>query len=202
MEKKYGRQIDRGKNYRQLVLDSVDESLRRLGTDHLDLLMCPHGASTAYELLNYPEVFEAFETLKKAGKVRHLGVSAHTDGAAILRAAVKAGHYSAAMVAYNIVNHKYVDQALAEARKADLGVIAMKVARPVYSGRNNGKPDDPARVKLVHDAVPGVLKTPQKAYVWALRNAHVSAVNSEMVNAQMVKENLPLAAAKSGGAKS
>jgi aryl-alcohol dehydrogenase-like predicted oxidoreductase len=42
MEKNYGRSIDRGKNYKQLVLDSVDESLKRLGTDHLDLLMCPH----------------------------------------------------------------------------------------------------------------------------------------------------------------
>src|SRR4051812_24365924 len=103
-----------------------------------------------------------------------------------------------AMVAYNIVNHRYVDDALAEAQKADLGVIAMKVARPVYSGRHNGKPDNPARVKLAEDAVPGPLKVPQKAYVWALRNARVSAVNSEMVNAQMVKENLPLAAAKPG----
>src|SRR5690242_4471857 len=108
LEKKYGRQIDRGKNYRQLILDSVDESLKRLGTDRLDLLTCPHGASTAYELLNYPETFEAFETLKKAGKVRHLGVSAHTNPAAILRAAAKSGHYSMAMVAYNVVNHRYV----------------------------------------------------------------------------------------------
>jgi predicted aldo/keto reductase-like oxidoreductase len=174
----------------------VDESLRRIGTDHLDLLMCPHGASTAYELLNYPEVFEAFETLKKAGKVRNLGVSAHTNPAAILRAAVQAGHYSAAMVAYNVVNSHYVNQALEEATKAGLGVIAMKVARPVFSGRNNGKPDDPARVRLANEAVPGPLKVPHKAYLWALRNPRLSAVNSEMVNAQMVKENLPLAASK------
>jgi aryl-alcohol dehydrogenase-like predicted oxidoreductase len=196
MEKKYGRQIDRGRNYRQLIVDSVDQSLKRIGTDHLDLLMCPHGASTAYELLNYPEIFEAFETLKKAGKVRNLGVSAHTDPAAILRAAVKAGQYSAAMVAYNIVNHRYIDEALAEASKADLGVIAMKAARPVHSGRNNGRPDDPARVRLADQAVPGPLKIPQKAYVWALRSPHISAVNSEMINAQMVKENFPLAFAK------
>jgi len=196
MEKRYGRQIDRGKNYRQLILDSVDESLRRIGTDHLDLLMCPHGASTAYELVNYPEIFEAFETLKKSGKVRNLGVSAHTNPAAILRAAVKAGRYSVAMVAYNVVNHRYVDEAVAEAAKADLGVIAMKVARPVFSGRKNGKPDDPARVQLADAAVPGPMKVPHKAYIWALRNPRVSAVNSEMVNAQMVRENLPLAAAK------
>ena len=196
MEKRYGREIDRAKNYKQIILDSVDESLQRIGTDHLDLMMCPHGASTAYELLNYPEIFEAFQVLKKAGKVRYLGVSAHTDGAATLRAAVKTGQYSVAMVAYNIVNHGYVDDALAEAKKADLGVIAMKVARPVYGGRNNGKPDNPARVKLVEDAVAGPLKVPQKAYVWALRNPHLSAVNSEMINQRMVVENLPLAGLK------
>jgi aryl-alcohol dehydrogenase-like predicted oxidoreductase len=196
MEKRYGRRIDREKNYKQIILDSIDESLKRLGTDHLDLIMCPHGASTAYELLNYPEIFEAFQVLRKAGKVRHLGASAHTDGAATLRAAVQTGQYSVAMVAYNIVNHRYVDDALAEARKADLGVIAMKVARPVYGGRANGKPDNPARVKLVEDAVAGPLKVPQKAYVWALRNPHLSAVNSEMINQGMVAENLPLAASK------
>ena len=79
MEKKYGRRIDRGKNYRKLVIDSIDGSLTRLGTDHLDLMMCPHGANTPAEVLNFPEIFAAFETLKKAGKVRHLGVSSHTN---------------------------------------------------------------------------------------------------------------------------
>ncbi len=197
MEKKYGRRIDRDKNYRQIILDSIDASLKRIGTDHVDLMMCPHGANTAYEVLNYPEIFEAFETLKKAGKVRYLGVSAHTNPAAVLRAAVATGRYSAAMVAYNIVNHRHVDAALAEAKKADLGVIAMKSARPVYSGRSIGRPDDPARVKLVEEAVPGPLKVAQKAYVWNLRNPNLSAVISEMIDERMVRENLPLARAKS-----
>jgi len=193
MEKEYGRRIDRGKNYKQLILTSIDESLKRLGTDHLDLMMCPHGASTPYELLHYPEIFEAFDVLRKAGKVRHLGVSAHTDPAGILRAAMKTGVYSAAMVAYNIVNHRFVAQALEEAKQRDFGVIAMKVARPVYHGRDYDKTDDPRRVKLVEEAVPGPWNIPQKAYLWALRNQNLSAVISEMVDAAMVKDNLPLA---------
>jgi aryl-alcohol dehydrogenase-like predicted oxidoreductase len=196
MERKYGRQVDRDKNYRLLVLNSVDQSLRRLGTDHLDLLMCPHGASSSHELLNYPEIFDAFETLKKAGKVRHLGFSAHNDPAGNLEAAVKAKVYSVAMVAYNIVNHPRVAPALAAAKKADLGVIAMKVARPVNHGRNTGKPNDPARVKLINEAVPGDLKVPQKAYVWALRNPNLSGVISELVNRGMVQDNVPLAGAR------
>ena len=195
MEAEYGRKIDRNKNYKRIIWDSVDSTLARLGTDHLDILMCPHGASTSVELLSYPEIFEAFEVLKKTGKVRHLGVSAHTDPAGILEAATKSKIYSVAMVAYNVVNHAYVDKALAAAHKKGLGVIAMKVARPVFSGRPNG-PDTPARAAKIDAAVPGSLKRPLKAYSWALRSPHVSAVVSEMVNRSMVDENLPLAAPK------
>lgn len=193
MEKRYGRSIDRDKNYRKLVIQSLEESLQRLGTDHVDLMMCPHGACTGYELLNYPEVFDAFETLQKSGKVRHLGVSSHNDPGGILEAAVKAEKYSAAMVAYNIINHRYVDDALQKAKEAGMGVIAMKVARPVFSGRNDDSPD---RVAKIHAAVPGSLKVPQKAYVWALQSPHLSAVISEMGSAAIVNDNLPLAAPK------
>jgi aryl-alcohol dehydrogenase-like predicted oxidoreductase len=193
MERKYGRQVDRGKNYRQLIIDSLDGSLKRLGTDHVDLLMCPHGASTPHEVLAYPEIFDAFEVLKKAGKVRFLGVSAHTDPAGILEAAVQVKQYAAAMVAYNIVNHRRVDAALENAHRNGVGVIAMKVARPVYHGRRNAPPNDAARVKLIDDAVPGPLKAPQKAYAWGLRNQSLTAVISELINRDLVRENLPLA---------
>jgi aryl-alcohol dehydrogenase-like predicted oxidoreductase len=195
MEAEYGRRIDRNKNYKRIIWDSVEATLQRLGTDHLDILMCPHGASTAVELLRYPEIGEACEVLKKAGKVRHIGVSAHTDPAGILEAAARSNVYSVAMVAYNVVNHPYVAKALEAAHRKGLGVIAMKVARPVFAGRPNG-PDTPARQAMIDAAVPGGLKRPLKAYSWALRNPHLSAVISEMVNRSMVEENLPLAAEK------
>ncbi|MHC4406520.1 MAG: aldo/keto reductase [Planctomycetota bacterium] len=191
MEKEYGRRVDRQKNYKQLILESVDESLSRLGTDHLDIVMCPHGASSPAELLNYPEIFEAFETLKKAGKVRHLGVSAHTDPAGVVQAAVESGVYSVAMVAYNIVNHTFVDDALSHAHSSDLGVIAMKVARPVFPGPGRG-PADPSRVRLLEREIQGDWSVPQRAYLWALRNKNLSAVVSNMVNADQVRENLIL----------
>lgn len=191
MEKEYGRRVDREKNYRQLILDSVDQSLSRLGTDHLDILMCPHGANSPAELLNYPEIFEAFEALKKAGKVRHLGVSAHTDPAGIVRAALRSGVYSVAMVAYNIVNHAFVDDALAEAFSGDLGVIAMKVARPVFPGPGKGEVD-PARRRRLDRAIQGDWSIPQRAYLWALRNKNLAAVISNMVNADQVRDNLTL----------
>lgn len=191
MEKQYGRRLDRGRNYNRIILESVDQSLKRLGTDYLDLLMCPHGVSTPFELKNYPEMFEAFEVLKKAGKVRHFGISAHTDPGGNLAAAIDSGVYSAAMVAYSIVNRARVEPVLERARRRDFGVIAMKVARAVHTGRTPAAA--PERVKLIHEAVPGELSTPRKAYVWALRNPNLTAVISEMSTAQHVRENLPLA---------
>jgi aryl-alcohol dehydrogenase-like predicted oxidoreductase len=189
MEKEFGRRIDRDKDYKQIILNSVDESLTRLGTDYVDILMCPHGANTPFELLHFPEIQEAFEILNKAGKVRYLGVSAHTDPAGILEAAVEVGIYSVAMIAYNIVNHRYVDKILEDARKSGLGMIAMKVARPVHPGRGEA---DPKRVKQLQSQMEGPWTVPQKAYLWALRNRNLSAVISAMDDAAIVAENLRL----------
>jgi aryl-alcohol dehydrogenase-like predicted oxidoreductase len=198
MEKQYGHRIDRRKNYHDIILKSVDETLTRLGTDHLDLLMCPHGASTPHELTGHPEVLEAFEKVRKAGKARYLGVSAHNDPAGILEAAVKAKVYSVAMVAYNIANAPWVEPALAAAHKADLGVIAMKVARAVNPGRTPPVAAPAHRVEKLQSLVPGDLKLPQKAYIWALRNPNLTAVISEMITHEHVKENVALAAKQAG----
>ena len=196
MERKYGDRVDRPSEYRDRLLASVDSSLRALGTDYLDLLMVPHGANSAYEVTAFPEIFEAFETLRQAGKVRHFGLSAHSDPGGVLEGAVESGQYSAAMVAYNIINHSYVDAALDRAQAADLGVIAMKVARPCHHGRDNGLPDDPRRVAIIERAVPGELSVPQKCYLWVLRDSRIAAVNSELKNSATVADNLPLAGAK------
>ncbi len=196
MEAGYGHQIDRRAEYRDRVVESVDRSLRALRTDYLDLLMVPHGASSSHEVTAFPEIFEAFETLRSAGKVRHFAFSAHSDPGGVLEGAVESGQYSAGMIAYNIVNRAYVDSALDKAREADVGVIAMKVARPCHHGRDNDQPNDPRRVAMIEEAVPGSLSVPQKCYVWALRDPRIAAVNSELKNSTMVAENLPLAAAK------
>ena len=193
MEKEFRDKIDRGKNYKRLIMDSVEGSLTRLGTDYLDVIMCPHGASSPYELTDFPEILEAFEALKLAGKVRHLGVSAHTDPANVLEAAIKTGVYSVAMLAYNIVNHSFMDEKIAEAKSKGFGVIAMKVARPVFPGPNRGEAHA-AGLASLKAQVKGDWTTPQKAYIWALRNPNLSGVISNMVNAEQVKANLPLPA--------
>lgn len=194
MEKRYGSKIDRRKGFVATILRSVDDSLQRLGTDHVDLMMCPHGATSAAEA-SIPEVFEAFELLKKQGKVRFLGVSSHTDPARVLKAAIESGVYSVAMIAYSFLNREYVEPLIEEAHQRDLGVIAMKAARALMSP----DPDEDKsyliaeRVNLLNQIVPGDMSPHLKGYRYALNNPHISAVISGMDTEQMVRENLPLA---------
>lgn len=63
-----------GKSYdfsKEHILKSVDESLKRLRTEYLDILLL-HRPDT---LMEPEEVAEAFELLEKSGKVRYFGVS-------------------------------------------------------------------------------------------------------------------------------
>jgi predicted oxidoreductase len=53
------------------IIASAENSLRQLGTDHLDLLLI-HRPDP---LMNFDEIATAFEQLRKDGKVRHFGVS-------------------------------------------------------------------------------------------------------------------------------
>ncbi len=56
------------------IIASAEASLRKLGTDHLDLLLI-HRPDP---LMNAEEVADAFITLKQAGKIKHAGVSNFT----------------------------------------------------------------------------------------------------------------------------
>ncbi|WAA11006.1 aldo/keto reductase [Fervidibacillus albus] len=56
------------------ILQSVDGSLKRLKTDYIDLFLLHRPDA----LVEPEDVAEAFQTLKKSGKVRYFGVSNHT----------------------------------------------------------------------------------------------------------------------------
>lgn len=56
------------------LIKSVEGSLKRLGTDYLDVLLLHRPDA----LVEPEEVAEAFDTLESSGKVRHFGVSNHS----------------------------------------------------------------------------------------------------------------------------
>jgi aryl-alcohol dehydrogenase-like predicted oxidoreductase len=192
MQPEYGERVEGSRELRQAIIASLEGSLRRVGTDHFDLLMCPHGADLREDLAS-PAIVEVFRDLRRQGKVRFLGVTSHNDPAGVLRAAADAGHFDAAMVAYNVINGGYVDAALGHATANGLGVIAMKVAHAVATHHKPLQPVPAWRVAKVEQIVPGDLKAPLKAYLWALQDRRIAAVISNLWDEAHVEENLGLA---------
>lgn len=195
MVKDYGHLVDGSKAHQANIKASVEGSLKRAKTDYFDILMCPHGGNSKEEV-TIPEIFSTFEELKKEGKVRFLGVSTHNDPAGVLDAAVDTGQYDMVMCAYNIVNGGYMEGPIKKAYENGVGIIAMKAAMAVATHHTKLQPIPSWRIEKVERIVPGDLKAPLKAYLWALQNPNISGVISNLWNEQFINENLSVVGKK------
>lgn len=191
----YGHKVEGSKEFRTMITESLEGSLKRTGTDHFDILMCPHGANSPEEV-QVEEIYKTLDDLKQSGKVRYLGVSSHNDPAGVLMAARETGQYDVAMVAYNIANGGYLDIPIQQAADAGVGIIGMKVAMAVATHHKALQPVPQWRIDKVNRIVPGDMKAPLKAYTWALQNPNVTAVISNLWDEQYVQENLSVAGTK------
>ncbi len=191
----YAHKVEGSPKFKEYIVQSVEESLKRTGTDYFDILMCPHGAGS-YEEVQIEETFTTFEQLKRDGKVRFLGVSTHNDPAGVLRAARETGQYEVAMVAYNIVNAGYMEREIELAKESGMGIIAMKAAMAVATQHEELKPIPEWRIQKIERIVPGDDKPPVKAYLWALQNPNISGVISNLWDEQHVNENLSVVGKK------
>ncbi|MGE6742164.1 aldo/keto reductase [Allorhizobium pseudoryzae] len=107
------------------IEQAIDASLRRLGTDYVDLYLAHKpDADVAIE-----ETLEAFDKLKRAGKVRAIGCSNYDAGQlqASLDAAAKSGlpRYDVLQPEYNLYTREKFEGPLAELCIAqEIGVIS------------------------------------------------------------------------------
>ena len=194
MLEEFGPQVEGSAKLRQVIVESLEGSMKRVGVDYFDNMMCPHGAGCPEDLT--PEIADVFNDLKRAGKVRFLGVTSHNDPAGVLRKAADLGYYDLAMVAYNVINGGFLDATIRHAASKDMGLIAMKAAHAVATHHKELQPVPEWRVAKVERIVPGDLKAPQKAYLWALQNPRITAVISNLWDETYIKENLSLVGKK------
>ena len=195
IRKEYGYRKEWKVKIKEAMHKTLDESLDRLGTDHVDILHCPHGVRLPEELED-ETILEVFEEIKQMGKARFLGVSMHSDVQNNLLRAAELGHYDVAMPAVNIVNYPTINMALRKAAGSGMGIISMKGARPVVSRGNSGDAIPQWRIEKLNRAVPGDHKVPHKAYLFNLQNPYIAGVISDFRNEEMIRENLDLVGQK------
>jgi aryl-alcohol dehydrogenase-like predicted oxidoreductase len=108
---------------------SVDESLRLLGRDYIDILMVHEPDRpqqypwwTNYDPLNGPAL-ELMEELKTAGKIRHNGLAGTT--VTEMTSLVGSNRFDVVLTAfnYNVIFREAKDTVIAAAKQNDMGIV-------------------------------------------------------------------------------
>jgi predicted aldo/keto reductase-like oxidoreductase len=124
----------------------LDESLKRLRTDHLDLWQL-HDLRTPGDLkliFSHGGALEALVQAREEGRVRFLGLTGHHDPAILLEA-MHRFDFDTVLVALNAADaHRlsFAQTALVEATRRGMGVIGMKVyaAGALFRGDARSRP--------------------------------------------------------------
>ena len=104
----------------------LEESLRRLRTDHIDLYQL-HNLSNDEALDQALKPGGAYEAAVKArdeGKIRHIGFTAHNLD--IAEKACRTNLFATVQVPFNLIEHDPDQKLFPLAREKDMGIIAMK----------------------------------------------------------------------------
>ena len=104
----------------QAIIASVDLSLRRLRTDHLDVLLL-HSNGNDRDILANSDAVETMSRLKQSGKIRAAGISAKTESGVL-----EAARSLDVVMAPFSQRETALGAALAAAHDQGVGVLAIK----------------------------------------------------------------------------
>ena len=116
------------------LLKSIERSLRRLRTDHVDVIQL-HSCSLA--TLRRGDVIAALEEARRRGWARYIGYSGDGEAA---RHAVECGRFDTLQTSVNVADQGTIDFTLPLARERGVGVVAKRPLANV-AWRHARKPD-------------------------------------------------------------
>jgi uncharacterized protein len=107
-------------------LEEVQNSLKRLRTDHLDIIQL-HGIDDEKILakaMGEDGSLQTCKDAKKEGLTSFIGITGHRPR--VLAKAVKTGEFDTVLVPINVVTRQALEELLPVAKAHDVGVVAMK----------------------------------------------------------------------------
>jgi len=107
------------------VIKRMEDSLKRLQTDYVDVAMV-HSIEDLTPLLQSEEVLGAYDELKKAGKVRFTGFSTH-NAKVTLKQALETDFPQVVLVIYNHMEGQEIEPLVKAVRAKGIGTVAMKI---------------------------------------------------------------------------
>jgi aryl-alcohol dehydrogenase-like predicted oxidoreductase len=117
------------------ILKQIEQSLKRLRTDYVDLIQLH---SCGSDVLRKGEAIEALQTARANGQARYIGYSGDGQDALF---AIKTGAFDTLQTSISIADQEAIELTLPVARERGMGVIAKRpIANAVW--RNRTKPSD------------------------------------------------------------
>ena len=158
------------------ILKDMDASLKRLGTDHIDIY-CNAQVESPDDVLAEP-LFEAFERAYKAGKVRNLGIAGHHGGMQeCLEAGIDCGQYQVFFTKYDFVSYPEQDEILNRAAAQGIGTMVFKV------GAGNRKHE-------IKDLEQDGLSFHQATLKWALGRPEIASVAVTLTSFDQIQNSV------------
>jgi aryl-alcohol dehydrogenase-like predicted oxidoreductase len=100
------------------ILQAVEESLRRLQTDYIDLYQL-HGGMITDPI---PETIDAFETLRRQGKIRYYGISSIRPN--VIREYIRLSGIVSVMMQYSLLDRRPEETCFGLLQENNIGVLA------------------------------------------------------------------------------
>lgn len=165
-------------------IEDLEESLRQLKTDHLDIWYF-HGKSQASDITD--EWLEVQRKAKKEGKIRFSGVSVHSGHADIFPAIIAhKDDIDVILASYNFSMEPAIEPLIEAASAAGLGLVAMKV---MAGGFRRARPGEKATEILKREgAMTAALR-------WVLKNPKINTTIPSMTDMEQLDENIRCMAA-------
>ncbi len=164
----YPNHLQQGSKKKEYIT-AVEESLMRMKTDYVDFCLVHAIGESSRNVENEKkrlldeEMLFAADELKKAGKIRFLGISSHgpDNMEDLLLTAVTSGHYDLIMPSFNFMSFPRLPDVIKEAKKRGVAVVAMKTLAGAkgMDFDSKGQPFEPAAFKWVlnHSEVSGLV---------------------------------------------
>jgi aryl-alcohol dehydrogenase-like predicted oxidoreductase len=111
---------------RQGALDSVHDSLKRLQTDHIDIMQVHTRwlSQSEADFVVHGGMLDALRLLCEEGKIRFIGIT--SEEPLTLLPFLKIPEFDVYQISYNFIYQSAALHFLPEAAKADVGVVAMR----------------------------------------------------------------------------
>ncbi len=165
------------------IQEEIKISLKRLQTDHVDLLLL-HKSDEREEILN-DDIMKAFDDARKKGQTRFVGFSTHNFESEAFDAGIESKFWEAILTGYSYFSPPSVSKSIRKAREAGIAIIGMK---------NLITMTWPPSTRVQHkDISKGISSktTPQQALIkWVLEDRFVDTTIPGMTTFEHLNDNL------------